>query len=70
MISTDSLAGFTASVPPVGIGRIQPARVVGGQPPPVAPTSRPPATAAPSGTSGNVSPDRILPRGSLLDLSV
>jgi hypothetical protein len=71
MISTGSLAAFTASVAQPGLGQVQPVRVAGVQPRQAAP---PPPQSSSSGSSGGVfgapPSGRVLPRGSLLDLSV
>jgi len=66
MLSTGSLAAFSASVAPAGFGQVQPARAAGG---PTLQTAPPPQSSAPS-SLGTPSSGRILPRGSLLDLSV
>lgn len=72
MLSPISLAAFSAGAAQAGFGQargIQGVRTVGGQPP------QPPAPAAPGplpprDVEGGGAPGRILPRGSLLDLSV
>jgi len=70
MISTGSLAAFTASVAP-GLGQVQQARAVSPQPRQAAPTPAQSLSAGSSGGAVGTPPaGRILPRGSLLDLSV
>jgi hypothetical protein len=66
MISTGSLAAFSASVASAGFGQVQQARSVGG---PTLQTAPPAQSSAPA-SLGAPSSGRILPRGSLLDLSV
>lgn len=71
MLSTGSLAAFTASVAQPGLGQVQPAHAVGVQtrqaapPPPQSSSAGSPGGALATPPSG-----RVLPRGSLLDLSV
>jgi hypothetical protein len=70
MLSTGSLAAFSASVAQAGFGQVQPARAVDG---PTLQTATPPQSSAPASPGislGTPSSGRILPRGSLLDLSV
>lgn len=66
MLSTGSLAAFSANVMQVGLAQAHPVRAFGGQ---AQPQAAPPAP--PSATPGTAMPaGRVLPRGSLLDLSV
>jgi hypothetical protein len=71
MFSLGSLAAFSSSVTQLGFGAprpVQRVRAVGNQ---AAPSAAPIAqSTAPHGGEGGVAPGRILPRGSLLDLSV
>jgi hypothetical protein len=69
MIATGSLSAFSASAlhgPGAPGGRVMPARTPG--PPVASAPSAVPKAAAPQATAPQ--PGRILPRGSLLDLSV
>jgi hypothetical protein len=71
MLSTGSLAAFTASVAQPGLGQIQPARASGGQTVQAAPASpQSSSNGAPGVLLGTPPSGRVLPRGSLLDLSV
>jgi len=70
MLSTGSLSAFSASVTQAGFGQIQPARASGGPTLQTAPQSQSAAPMSPSVPVGTPSSGRILPRGSLLDLSV
>jgi hypothetical protein len=67
MISTGSLSAFSASIAQARLGQVQGVRVLGTQPQAApaqqSPVLQPNAQAAPAD-------GRILPRGSLLDLSV
>jgi hypothetical protein len=66
MLSTGSLAAFSASVASAGLGQVQPVRSAGG---PTLQTAPAPQSSAPA-SPGAPSSGRILPRGSVLDLSV
>jgi hypothetical protein len=72
MLSPTTLAAFSAGVTQTGFGQsglVRQVRAAGAQQPQsTAPTA--PATAAPTGRDGDTAPGRLLPRGSLLDLSV
>jgi hypothetical protein len=70
MLSTGSLTGFSTSVAQAGLGPIQPARAVSGQTLQTAPAPQSSSTGSPGGSLGTPPSGRILPRGSLLDLSV
>jgi hypothetical protein len=70
MLSTGSLTAFSTSVAQAGLGQIQPARAVGGQMQQAAPTPQSASPGSPGNSLGTPSSGRILPRGSLLDLSV
>jgi hypothetical protein len=70
MLSTGSLTAFSTSVAQAGLGQIQPARAVGGQTLQAAPTSQSSSSGGPAGSLGTPPSGRVLPRGSLLDLSV
>jgi len=69
MLSPTSIAGFSAGAMQPGFGQANPVhrvRAVGAQPPqPAAP-----APVALPGRDSEATPGRLLPRGSLLDLSV
>jgi hypothetical protein len=72
MLSPTTLAAFSAGVTQTRLGQsglVSRVRAAGAQQPQsTAPTA--PATAAPTGRDGDTVPGRLLPRGSLLDLSV
>jgi len=70
MLSTGSLAAFSSSVTQAGLGPVQPARASGGLTLKAAPQSQSSAPSLSGGALGTPSPGRILPRGSVLDLSV
>ena len=71
MLSTGSLAAFPASVAQPGLGQVQPARAVAGQTLQAAPASpQPSSNGSLGGALGTPPSGRVLPRGSLLDLSV
>jgi hypothetical protein len=70
MLSTGSLTAFSASVAQAGLGQIQPARAVGGQTQQATPAPQSASPGSSSSTLGTGPSGRILPRGSLLDLSV
>ncbi|HXA22696.1 MAG TPA: hypothetical protein VNW90_10370 [Acetobacteraceae bacterium] len=70
MLSPASLAAFSTSPTQSGSGAMRPVqrvRAVVAQP---AQPAAPVATASPRNGEGDTTPNRILPRGSLLDLSV
>jgi hypothetical protein len=72
MLSPTTLAAFSAGVTQTGLGQsglVHRVRAAGAQQPQSAsPTA--PATSTPTGRDGDAAPGRVLPRGSLLDLSV
>jgi hypothetical protein len=70
MLSTNSLAAFSSSVTQAGFGQVQPARAAGGQTLQTAPQTQSSAPSSSGGAQGTPSPGRIMPRGSVLDLSV
>jgi hypothetical protein len=70
MLSPTSLAAFSSAPVLAGSSPVQPvqrARAVAPQP---IQSAAPMAGASPRTSEGDASPNRILPRGSLLDLSV
>ncbi|HEX3400404.1 MAG TPA: hypothetical protein VHT74_08765 [Acetobacteraceae bacterium] len=72
MVSLSSLTAASNGVSPFGQDRprpVQGVRAVGSQPPQTGAPAAPLAVAPPP-RNGGVAPGRILPRGSLLDLSV
>jgi len=70
MISTGSLAAFSASVAQAGFGQVQQVRATGGSTLQTAPPAQSSSPASQAGSFGTAPNGRILPRGSLLDLSV
>jgi hypothetical protein len=70
MLSTGSLAAFSASVTQAALGQVQQARASGGPALQMAPQSQSSAPSSSGGSLGTPSSGRVLPRGSLLDLSV
>lgn len=71
MLSPASLAAFSAAVSPAGHGHAGPVnriRAAGPQQQPT-PSAAPTPATAPT-RDGNATPNKLLPRGSLLDLSV
>jgi len=72
MLSTGSLSAFSASVTQAGFGQVQQARASSVQAVQSAP--QPSSSGSPNGSPGMLlgapSSGRILPRGSLIDLSV
>ena len=73
MLSSGSLSAFSASVTASSLGqarRVHPVRGASAQPQSSAPSSSQAAPSQGGGTGAGALPGRILPRGSLLDLSV
>ena len=71
MLSTGSLSAFSASVAQAGLGLVQQARAASSQPLQASPATPQSSSSGSSGMSLGTPPSgRVLPRGSLLDLSV
>jgi hypothetical protein len=72
MLSPTTLSAFSTGVAQSGLGQPGPVqRVRAANPQPVqAASPAPQPTLAPPGRHGDAAPGRVLPRGSLLDLSV
>jgi hypothetical protein len=74
MLTSTSLAAFSTGLVPTGQGNgrpVQPVRASNATAPGLTPTTlTAPQTTPATGDSGAVTPSRILPRGSLLDLAV
>ena len=70
MLSPTSLSAFSSAPVPVGAGTARPVQRVRSVTPQPTQPAAPMTSAMPRAGEGDTTPGRILPRGSLLDLSV